>query len=517
MLALRKLFRSLFIFSQLLLMEGLGYAGPTSSSRIACVVESKEAEISITLENRSASKRKKILGRASAELKGGHFSNLKTEKNDVCVFSSVSREPGLEEAISIKYGEELSFLLKPNQELELTKLEIPQGDLKIIAPLSQFVLADGANLQAHSLMIRAQEIKNRAFLKTQELHIKGGDLENYGSIKSLKGNLSILMNDNVLLNREGGNIHSKSELFVFGVSTLTNKGIIKTSEKGMLHIEGAELYDRGTIYYADKNIMNIAIKVDEVDNNPIEKRKRNDSGFESDSDSGRSRTSSFSSVLNDFDFAEILDLLETSEFFQGFPQAAGEELAGEKGPFRFPRHPMSCTFEAQPSSREAGRSLAKTSHHFNVFRGPIKSVQHKVSSATARTPSFPELPGGSEKRGKSSGFEDKLTSLDSMSSLRDGASNNPVSKSFETPKEEKTALSKIDIFLVHVRAGLDTAGGKFSEMFFLKGVVCPFFIILWENFLTFKYWFFVGALCGLFFWRGRKMLLFFRDTLGADI
>ncbi|MGL5719687.1 MAG: hypothetical protein ACRCYP_02680 [Alphaproteobacteria bacterium] len=582
MLVLSKSLRLLLVFSQLWFVGEVGYAAPKPSSRVACVIESKEAEISITLEDRSAYK-KKILGQASVELKEGHFSNLKAEKSKTCVFSSVSHEPGLEEIISIKYGEGVSFLLKPNHELELIKLQMPQSDLEIIAPFSKFILANETHLKARSLTVKAKEATNRAAVKIQELRIERGDLKNcdlknYGQIESLKENLSILMNGNSLLNMKSGGIHSKSNLSVFGVSTLTNEGIIKTYKKGLLHIEVREFCDKGTIYYADINCMNIVpkeIKIEDVQIvSPIEKRKRNDSGFESANDSGigsgsdseRSRTSSFSSVWSDDEHAEILSwsdyasepcseaeedqeesnlrppeqmipaepivkhifrpfklrhfislLFEDSEFFQEFPHAMGEELVSGKPLAHLPRRAMSRTSHTQPSPRGSGRPFMKTSPRFNVFRGPIKNAQHKVSSTTARTPSLPELRGGSEKAAPSPGFEDKLASLDSMSSLRDGASKNPISKSFETPEEQKIISSKLDNLLIHALKVLNTAGRKFSEIFFRKGPVYKFSMILWENFLTFKPWFLLCAICGLLLFGVRKVLLFFKDALEADV
>ncbi|MGL4372042.1 MAG: hypothetical protein ACRCTK_05265, partial [Alphaproteobacteria bacterium] len=286
MLVLRKSLRLLLIFSQLLFVGEVGYAAPKPSSRIACVITSKEAEISITLENRSAYKRKKILGQASVELKEGHFSNLKVEKSKTCVFSSVSCKPGLEEIISIKYGEGVSFLLKPNHELELIKLQMPQGDLNITAPFSKFILANATHLKARSLTVNAQEATNRAAVKIEKLHIRGGLFQNYGQIESLKEDLSIFMNDNALLNMKNGNIYSKSNLSVFDVSTLTNEGIIKTYEKGLCTIEGRHFYNTGKIYHAGEFFSNMKEGYSGLLENiefcpPIKKRKFSiDSGVE---------------------------------------------------------------------------------------------------------------------------------------------------------------------------------------------------------------------------------------------
>ncbi len=537
----------LLIFRQLLFVGEVGYAGPRSSNRIACVIKSKEAEISITLEDRSAHKRKKILGQASVELKKGRFSNLKAEKSETCAFSSVSRESGLEEIISIKYGEGVSFLLKPDHELELIKLQMPQGDLKIIAPLSEFILANATHLKARSLTVNAQEATNRAAVKIQELHIRGGNFQNYGQIESLKEDLSIFMNNNDLLNMKNGNIYSKSNLSVFGVSTLTNEGIIKTYEKGLCAIEGRHFYNTGKVYHAGEFFSNMKEGYSGLHENieycpPIKKRKFSiDSGVESDSDfsmvsdssSGRSRSSSFSSILSDCEYAEILgeSLGNVSEFWSEGEEDSeqkntiGEELVGRKPPARFPRRAlarfprraMSRTSQTQASPRVAGRPFMKTSPRFNVLRGPIKNAQHKPSSTTTRTPSLPELRGGSEKTAPSPGFEDKLASLDSMSSLRDGASKNPISKSFETPEEQKIISSKLDNLLIHALEVLNTAGRKFSEIFFRKGPVYKFSMILWENFLIFKPWFLLCVICGLLLFGVRKVLLFFKDALEADV
>ncbi|MGL4825463.1 MAG: hypothetical protein ACRC4G_04630 [Alphaproteobacteria bacterium] len=547
MFVLSKSLGLLLVFVHFLFVGEVGYAAPKPSSRVACVIESKEAEISITLEDRSAHKRKKILGQASVELKEGHFSNLKAEKSETCTFSSVSREPGLGEIISIKYGEGVSFLLKPNHELELIKLQMPQSDLKIIAPLSEFVLANATHLKARSLTVRAQEVTNEAAVKIEKLHIRGGNFQNYGQIESLKEGLSIFMNNNDLLNMENGNIYSKSNLSVFDVSTLTNEGIIKTYEKGLCTIEGRHFYNTGKIYHAGEFFSNMKEGYSGLLENiefcpPIKKRKFSiDSGVESDGDfgmvsdsgSGRPRSSSFSSILSDCEYAEILsessgnmsDFWSEAEEDSEQKNTMGEELVGKKPAARFPRRALarfpgravSSTSEALISPRGAGRSLIKTSPRFNVLRGPIKNAQHKVSSTTARTPSLPELRGGSEKTAPSPGFEDKLASLDSMSSLRDGASKNPISKSFETPEEQKIISSKLDNLLVYALEVLNTAGRKFSEIFFRKGPVYKFSMILWENFLTFKPWVLLCVICSLLLFGVRKVLLFFKDTLEADV
>jgi hypothetical protein len=317
MLFLRQPLGVLLIFIPFVLFMGtMGYAGkPPSHIRLR--IESKKTEISINVADCSAHKAKKPLGAATVSLKNGRFLDLKADKNDSYVSFLGGRGSGSEDetdVVSISYGEYFSFVLKPNNVLELIKINIPKSNLDIIAPLSKISLTGKEDLNIGSLSLKAQTITNNANVSAGSLlfwaygkdgtggiikntpggifrigllSIEKGNLENQGKIETqdeierLNAYLTIFMNKNKLLNVLNAVICSKTGLSIIDFSLLENKGKIEMfNEKECCFLSG-EVATSSTVICAGRFIADIKCK----NNLECIPPTNYDSGFESGSDS----------------------------------------------------------------------------------------------------------------------------------------------------------------------------------------------------------------------------------------